>query len=42
MSSGTFATRTGRYPDCRDDTLKALQATLDLGRFVIDTPLMVL
>jgi 7-cyano-7-deazaguanine synthase len=31
------------YPDCRDDTLKALQATLNLGmqtRFVIDTPLM--
>src|SRR5215469_5668151 len=31
------------YPDCRDDTLKALQATLTLGmdhRFVIHTPLM--
>ena len=31
------------YPDCRDDTLKALQATLNLGmesRFVLDTPLM--
>lgn len=31
------------YPDCRDDTLKALQATINLGmetRFVIDTPLM--
>ena len=31
------------YPDCRDDTLKALQATLSLGmdhRFVIHTPLM--
>ena len=31
------------YPDCRDDTLKALQATLNLGmesRLVIDTPLM--
>ena len=31
------------YPDCRDDTLKALQATLNLGmekRFVIETPLM--
>jgi len=31
------------YPDCRDDTLKALQVTLSLGmdrRFVIDTPLM--
>ena len=31
------------YPDCRDDTLKALQATLSLGmehRFVIHSPLM--
>lgn len=31
------------YPDCRDDTIKALQATLNLGmesRFVLDTPLM--
>jgi 7-cyano-7-deazaguanine synthase len=31
------------YPDCRDDSLKALQATLSLGmdhRFVIHTPLM--
>ena len=31
------------YPDCRDDTLKALQATLNLGmesRLVIETPLM--
>jgi 7-cyano-7-deazaguanine synthase len=31
------------YPDCRDDTLKALQATLSLGmdcRFIIHTPLM--
>jgi len=31
------------YPDCRDDTLKALQVTLGLGldqRFVIETPLM--
>jgi 7-cyano-7-deazaguanine synthase len=31
------------YPDCRDDTLKALQVALNLGmerRFVIDTPLM--
>ena len=31
------------YPDCRDDTLKSLQATLNLGmetRFVIHTPLM--
>jgi 7-cyano-7-deazaguanine synthase len=31
------------YPDCRDDTLKALQATLSLGmehRFALHTPLM--
>jgi 7-cyano-7-deazaguanine synthase len=31
------------YPDCRDDTIKALQVALNLGmesRFVIDTPLM--
>jgi 7-cyano-7-deazaguanine synthase len=31
------------YPDCRDDTLKALQATLSLGmdrRCVLHTPLM--
>ena len=31
------------YPDCRDDTLKAMQVALNLGmesHFVIDTPLM--
>jgi 7-cyano-7-deazaguanine synthase len=31
------------YPDCRDDTIKALQVALNLGmdsRFVVDTPLM--
>jgi 7-cyano-7-deazaguanine synthase len=31
------------YPDCRDDTMKALQVTLNLGmdkRFIIETPLM--
>jgi len=31
------------YPDCRDDTLKALQAAINLGmasRLVIETPLM--
>jgi 7-cyano-7-deazaguanine synthase len=31
------------YPDCRDDTMKALQVALNLGiesRFIIDTPLM--
>ena len=31
------------YPDCRDDTIKSLQSSLNLGmdaRFVLDTPLM--
>lgn len=31
------------YPDCRDDTIKALQVTINLGmarRFVLHTPLM--
>ncbi len=31
------------YPDCRDDTMKAMQLALNLGlerRFLIDTPLM--
>ena len=31
------------YPDCRDDTIKAMQAALNLGmasRMVLDTPLM--
>ncbi len=31
------------YPDCRDDTIKAMQLALSLGmdkRFLIDTPLM--
>jgi 7-cyano-7-deazaguanine synthase len=31
------------YPDCRDDTIKALQIALNLGmqrRFVLHTPLM--
>lgn len=31
------------YPDCRDDTLKALQVALNLGmdrRFILETPLM--
>src|SRR4051812_22854503 len=31
------------YPDCRDDTIKALQAAVNLGmekRFVFETPLM--
>ena len=31
------------YPDCRDDTIKAMQVALNLGmekRFVLHTPLM--
>ena len=31
------------YPDCRDDTIKAMQVALTLGmdrRFVVHTPLM--
>ena len=31
------------YPDCRDDTMKAMQVALSLGmdtRFLIETPLM--
>jgi 7-cyano-7-deazaguanine synthase len=31
------------YPDCRDDTIKALQVAINLGmdrRFVLETPLM--
>lgn len=31
------------YPDCRDDTIKAMQVAINLGmdrRFVLDTPLM--
>src|SRR4029453_8381385 len=31
------------YPDCRDDTIKALQVAINLGmerRFVLHTPLM--
>jgi 7-cyano-7-deazaguanine synthase len=31
------------YPDCRDDTLKAMQVALNLGmekNFIVETPLM--
>jgi queuosine biosynthesis protein QueC len=43
LVGGMCETDFSGYPDCRDDTLKALQAALTLGmdrRFVIDTPLM--
>jgi len=43
LAGGMCETDYSGYPDCRDDTLKALQATLSLGmnhRFVIHTPLM--
>jgi 7-cyano-7-deazaguanine synthase len=43
LVGGMCETDYSGYPDCRDDTLKALQVTLNLGmeqRFVLDTPLM--
>ena len=43
MIGGMCETDYSGYPDCRDDTLKALQVTLNLGmgnRSVIHTPLM--
>ena len=43
LVGGMCETDYSGYPDCRDDTLKTLQATLSLGmdhRFVIHTPLM--
>jgi 7-cyano-7-deazaguanine synthase len=41
--TGVCETDFSGYPDCRDDTIKALQVTLNLGmekRFVLHTPLM--
>jgi len=41
--TGVCETDFSGYPDCRDDTMKALQVALNLGmesRLVIDTPLM--
>jgi 7-cyano-7-deazaguanine synthase len=43
LVGGMCETDFSGYPDCRDDTLKALQVALGLGmdtRFIIDTPLM--
>jgi 7-cyano-7-deazaguanine synthase len=43
LVGGMCETDFSGYPDCRDDTMKALQVALNLGmdkRFVIDTPLM--
>lgn len=41
--TGVCETDFSGYPDCRDDTMKAMQIALSLGmdrRFLIDTPLM--
>jgi 7-cyano-7-deazaguanine synthase len=41
--AGMCETDYSGYPDCRDDTIKSLQATLNLGmasRLVLHTPLM--
>ncbi|TDH59400.1 7-cyano-7-deazaguanine synthase QueC [Dankookia rubra] len=41
--AGVCETDYSGYPDCRDDTLKALQVAINLGmerRFVLHTPLM--
>ncbi len=43
LVAGMCETDYSGYPDCRDDTIKAMQLTLNLGmdqRFVIHTPLM--
>jgi 7-cyano-7-deazaguanine synthase len=43
LVTGVCETDYSGYPDCRDDTMKALQVALNLGmekRFVVDTPLM--
>jgi 7-cyano-7-deazaguanine synthase len=43
LVTGVCETDYSGYPDCRDDTIKALQVALNLGmatRLVIETPLM--
>ena len=43
LVGGMCETDYSGYPDCRDDTIKAMQVALNLGmdqRFVLHTPLM--
>ena len=43
LVAGMCETDYSGYPDCRDDTIKAMQVALNLGmdrRFVLHTPLM--
>jgi 7-cyano-7-deazaguanine synthase len=43
LVGGMCETDYSGYPDCRDDTLKAMQVALNLGmekNFIVDTPLM--
>jgi 7-cyano-7-deazaguanine synthase len=43
LVGGMCETDYSGYPDCRDDTIKALQVAINLGmdrRFVLETPLM--
>ncbi len=43
LVTGVCETDFSGYPDCRDDTMKAMQLALSLGmdkKFLIDTPLM--
>lgn len=43
LIGGMCETDFSGYPDCRDDTIKALQVALNLGlekRFILETPLM--
>jgi 7-cyano-7-deazaguanine synthase len=43
LITGVCETDYSGYPDCRDDTMKAMQLAINLGmnsRFVVDTPLM--
>jgi 7-cyano-7-deazaguanine synthase len=43
LVTGVCETDFSGYPDCRDDTMKAMQIALSLGmdkRFLVETPLM--